>query len=278
MNSSPVHSLRGAPACLWLPLLSASVVAIGCYGDAGGDGAATGDFEAKPSLAEQLAGGEVVFGVFSNPREPGHGVRMGNNREIDFVFYSLESGPFDIDGMVDYMTDVESGSAPGSRHAFALRVPPVRDGPIQARANVSQALAAGVDAVVFPHVETAGQAALAVSLMSQSASQGQAGGRHVNMLIVEDREGIEQVEEIVATPGVNAVFAGPGDLRRAYDGDITAVEDAIQAVLAACKAHDVPCGITANADDIGERIAQGFHVFIVSDPLAVTAGRKALER
>ena len=50
---------------------------------------------------------------------------------------------------------------------------------------------------------------------------------------------------------------------------------AIQQVLAACQSHGVPCGITAGVDDIAERIEQGFRMFIVSDPAAVTAGRAA---
>ena len=57
-----------------------------------------------------------------------------------------------------------------------------------------------------------------------------------------------------------------------------AVEGAIQAVLAACLANGVPCGITAGVDDIAERIAQGFRMFIASDPETVTAGREAAGR
>ncbi len=132
--------------------------------------------------------------------------------------------------------------------------------------------------VVFPHVESAEDATAAVSAMGGDSWPGDAEGALVNMLIVEDRAAVERVDEIVATPGVSVVFAGPGDLRRAYDGDMAAVEDAIQAVAAACEDHDVPCGITAGPDDIADRIAQGFRVFIVSDPAAVTAGRLAAGR
>ena len=80
----------------------------------------------------------------------------------------------------------------------------------------------------------------------------------MNMLIVEDREAVEVVDEIVSTPGVSVVFAGPGDLRRAYEGDMEAVESAIQTVLAACTEHRVPCGITAGVDDIAERLSRAF--------------------
>ena len=61
------------------------------------------------------------------------------------------------------------------------------------------------------------------------------------------------------------MFAGPGDLRRAYDGDMGAVETAIQSVLGACQEFEVACGITAGADDIAMRIEQGFRVIIATD-------------
>jgi 2-keto-3-deoxy-L-rhamnonate aldolase RhmA len=82
----------------------------------------------------------------------------------------------------------------------------------------------------------------------------------------------------MATPGLSVVFAGPGDLRRAYEGDMEQVEAAIQAVLAACKEFDVVCGVTAGVDDIGERLEQGFGMIIVTEPGAVAVGRAAAGR
>ena len=55
-------------------------------------------------------------------------------------------------------------------------------------------------------------------------------------------------------------------------GDMEAVEEAIQTVLAACKEFDVACGITAGVDDIGERLAQGFKLIIVNQPEALSVG------
>lgn len=231
-----------------------------------------------PPLVQLLADGHAVFGSFPGATTPEQGAERGRNRELDFVFYSLESGPFDIPTMATYMAGVAQGSAPDPPHPLVLRVPPVRDGVEQASANVAEAVAAGVAGIVFPHVESAQDAAAAVASMGADSWPGKPSGSLVNMLIVEDRAGVERVDEIVATPGVSVVFAGPGDLRRAYQGDMGAVEEAIQAVLAACKAHGVPCGITAGPDDIVRRINEGFRVFIVSDPAAVTAGRAAMEQ
>ncbi|NIP60585.1 MAG: hypothetical protein GWM92_19525, partial [Gemmatimonadetes bacterium] len=72
--------------------------------------------------------------------------------------------------------------------------------------------------------------------------------------------------------------AGPGDLSRAYDGDMEAVERAIQAVLSACLEFDVPCGVTAGAHDIARRLEEGFRVIIVTEEEALEVGREAAGR
>ena len=245
------------------------------HGAADTPGAST---ESTAPLVRLLAEGQVLFGVFSGPRTAEQGAEMGRNRELDFVFYSLESGPFDIMTTKVYMSGIAEGSAPETPHPLVLRVPAIRDGADRVAANVAEALEAGVAAIVFPHVESAEDAAVSVSVMGDDLWPGNPSGSLFSILIVEDRAGVERADEIVGTSGVSVVFPGPGDLRRAYEGDMEAVEEAIQAVLASCKRHDVPCGITAGVDDIAERIEQGFRMFIVSDPAAVTVGRGAAGR
>ncbi|HEY7698934.1 MAG TPA: aldolase/citrate lyase family protein, partial [Vicinamibacteria bacterium] len=96
--------------------------------------------------------------------------------------------------------------------------------------------------------------------------------------IIEDRIGVSNAREIVSTPGVDIVFPGPGDLRRAYDGDKDEVEKAIQKVLSACQEFHVVCGITAGPDDIEKRLSEGFRVFIVTNADALPIGRRAASR
>ena len=249
-------------------------------GDAGsGDSDPGTPSDTGPSgLAQLLADGQAVFGVFSRPAAPDNATLMGQNRELDFVFYSLESGPFDIMSTKVYMEGIAEGSGEDAPHPLILRIPPIRNGVAEAEAHTAEALAAGIAGIVFPHAESAEDAAVAVSVMGDDLWPGNSAGTLLSILIVEDAEAVDRVDDIVATPGVSVVFAGPGDLRRAYQGDMEAVEAAIQQVLAACQRHGVPCGITAGVDDIAERIAQGFRVFIVSDPAAVTAGREAAGR
>ncbi len=244
-----------------------------CAGSSHDDSAMSGS-----NIVRLLTDGQAVFGIFSGEHTAEQGAVMAQNSATDFVFYSLERGPFDIPQMQAYKQALEDGAAEHAGHPLALRIPPIRDGADSARSRVMQALAAGVQAIVFPHVENADHAAAAVSSMGPDLWPGNPRGSLVNMLIVEDRVGVENVGEIVATPGVSVVFAGPGDLRRAYDGDMEAVENAIQTVLGACKEFAVPCGITAGVDDIEMRLAQGFRVIIVSEADALIVGRDAVGR
>jgi 2-keto-3-deoxy-L-rhamnonate aldolase RhmA len=218
----------------------------------------------NPILA-LLASGNAVFGAFSGEKTQETARKLSGDQELDFVFYDMETGPFDVPGMRDFMESL------GSR-SIATRLPPIREGREEARERARLLLEAGVDMVVFPHVEDRAQAELAVSSVTS-------GGRKVpSLLIIEDRNGVANAREIVSTPGVDIVFPGPGDLRRAYEGDAAAIENAIQTVLSACKEFGVVCGITAGPTDIEKRLKEGFRVFIVTDHDALGIGRRAASR
>ncbi len=272
-----------APLLLAIPAL----VAVGCSApdrpDASADNAASSMSDAASRvpaaptdatpLIERLVAGQPVFGAFPGESTRAQGALMGANRELDFVFYSLESGPFDLETAGEYMAGIAEGAGDATPHPLILRIPSIRDGAEAAQDHVARALDAEMAAIVFPHVESPEDAAVAVAAMGDALWPANPEGSLLAILIIEDRAGVERADEIVGTAGVSVVFAGPGDLRRAYGGDMEAVENAIQRVLAACLAHGVPCGITAGADDIAGRIAQGFRIFIVNDVAAVRVGR-----
>jgi len=225
-----------------------------------------------------LGDDHVVFGVFSGEKTPEQGARIAENRETDFVFYCLETGPFDIPSMEAYMRAMAQEAGEQGAHPVLVRIPPVRDGRDAARERVARALGAGVDGIVFPHVETADEAAFAVGSLGDDVWPGDSDGRLLGVLLIEDQVGVRNARDIVAIPGVGVVVLGPGDLGRAYQGDDQAVERAIQTVLAICKEVEVPCGITAGADDVAERLAQGFRLIIVTGDDALPVGRAAAAR
>ena len=82
--------------------------------------------------------------------------------------------------------------------------------------------------------------------------------------MIETAEGLKNVDEIAAVPGVGAIFIGAGaDLSQYLGVPQTSpiVEQARQTILSACKAHNVPCGITAlTRDEVDRRLREGWRM------------------
>ena len=80
--------------------------------------------------------------------------------------------------------------------------------------------------------------------------------------MIETLEGLKNVDEIAAVPGVGAIFLGAGGDLHQYLGvaqDSPEVEQARQTILAACKTHNVACGITAlTKADVEKRLKEGW--------------------
>jgi len=150
--------------------------------------ASNGDNEvtdmSEAPLVHLLAEGEVVFGIFSRSYDV--------DLATDFLFYSLESGPFDIPGMHAFVQSKRDSAGGAETHPLVLRIPPIRDGHDAARDYVQQGLAAGAVSIVFPHVETVEEAELAVSAMGSGSWPGNASGSLVNMLLIEDQVGVRK--------------------------------------------------------------------------------------
>jgi 2-dehydro-3-deoxyglucarate aldolase/4-hydroxy-2-oxoheptanedioate aldolase len=87
----------------------------------------------------------------------------------------------------------------------------------------------------------------------------------------ESIEGLNNIEEITATPGLDVIFIGTGDLSLemgiTFKADSAAnhsvesqeIVNAIDKILKACqKNHVIPGIVTASAEDAARRIKQGF--------------------
>ena len=111
-------------------------------------------------------------------------------------------------------------------------------------------------------------------------------GEIILMGIVEEPQGVKNLRDILReVKGIGAIWAGPGDMSVAMGKRGNAadpeVQEALLRVLDACKEFGVPCAVGATADDVEQRIEQGFRIIIapprrVADTLEV--GRKAAGR
>jgi 2-keto-3-deoxy-L-rhamnonate aldolase RhmA len=105
------------------------------------------------------------------------------------------------------------------------------------------------------------------------------------VVIIEQKQAIDNIEQIASVPGVDVLFIGVNDLSYSLGvGGKTndpIVEDAVSKVLAAGKKHNIPVGYPAgNPAEINKRIAQGFRFFQATSDLGLmgTAARDLLTK
>jgi len=97
--------------------------------------------------------------------------------------------------------------------------------------------------------------------------------------MIETAEAIENLDEILSVPGVDAIYVGPADLSISlglgpYGNDGNAVfDDALSTIVAACLRHGVVPGVHASGPLTPVRREQGFRMITVtSDQLAIRLG------
>jgi 2-keto-3-deoxy-L-rhamnonate aldolase RhmA len=96
------------------------------------------------------------------------------------------------------------------------------------------------------------------------------------IVIIEQKQAIDNIEEIASVPGIDVLFIGANDLSFSLGvgGKLTdpLVEDAVARVIAAGKKHNIPVGYPAGSPaEIQKRIAQGFRFFQASSDVGFMA-------
>ncbi len=220
----------------------------------------------------------------------------------DYVFDGSMEGGVErgLPAFLELRDAMHAAGASASSHPFVVKMAKL-ESEEQAISEVGMQLDAGVSGIMFVEVESAEEASWGLNAMRYAANGGTrpAGvgsppdywgvsaaeyeekadlwplnpdGELISWVIVESHEGLANVREIAAVPGIGVLWPGAGTLRRLFstvdaDGqrvpDAEGWENAIQTVLSACKEFDVPCGYPANASDIQMRMEQGFSVFVM---------------
>jgi 2-keto-3-deoxy-L-rhamnonate aldolase RhmA len=249
------------------------------------------------------AEGRAAFGVFvpdERPRPPRGqrregampqalytvegGERLGRNPLYDYLFLNLESG-YDRAAVEAIAGGLEAAGAAG-RMALLVRIPPIeRDGEQAARQRVVEILTAGADGVVFPHVRGPEEAALAVSMLIDAGadvwSPANPDGDKIAMIMIEDPESLARVQQTSQVPGISILACGIGSLRGALGGDREAAEAGNQQVLSQARRIGVPDMLTADVDDVEQRVREGFLALLMQGDgadEAIRVGRQAAGR
>lgn len=224
---------------------------------------------------------------------------------LDFIIIDMEHAPFDVErirefllGMTDKRAIMEKGSLQPNVVPF-VRIPAI--GSEDVLSQVKQALDVGAFGVMFPTVNNAAEAEMAIrasrypqlngaddyepaGLRGRNPSNAvwywgvrdyhakadlwplDPAGELLAIIQIETPEGVENIEEIISVPGTGIIFIGPSDLATAMgyaSSSAPEVEAAIQTVLGSCLAHDVPCAITTNSRSVEDRLGQGFRFVTV---------------
>ncbi|MBC7249365.1 MAG: aldolase [Anaerolineae bacterium] len=213
----------------------------------------------KPNaLREKLRRGEPVYGtMIQDVRSPSIGQIMAL-AGCDFLFFDMEHGPFDL-GVIADMVKVTRLAG----------VTPLVRVPNDEYHLMCRPLDAGAQGIMIPRVETRAQVQHIIECVmfpplgqrGCSVTKGhndfapqnlwefteQANQENLIILQIERQRAVEDIDDLLSVPGVGGVVLGPNDLALSMgirDRDMLgALEEAIQHVLDAALARQVPCGI-----------------------------------
>lgn len=200
----------------------------------------------------------------------------------DYIALDLQHGLIGYSGMLAGITAIDAAHGP----AALVRV----------EANnatvIGRALDAGAAGVIVPLVDTATDAAAAVSAATYPPSgirsygpmrsqlrigpdPAAANRDTVVLAMIETPQGLANVEEICAVPGLDGVYVGPSDLRLAVGGSsptdpsVDAEFDAaLVRVQKAAAAAGITAGIhTASGSIAAQRLSEGFTLATVASDL-----------
>ncbi|QPC86369.1 aldolase [Mesorhizobium sp. NBSH29] len=162
---------------------------------------------------------------------------------------------------------------------------------------IGSALDAGTDGVLVPMVETAEQAAAAVSAARFPPHGNRSGGgvRPLSMgfgayldkaetivvgVMIETVKGIANAEAIAATPGLDLILIGTGDLSISHGtakGGSQTMEEACTVVKAACQKAGIASGIfTTSVEAAATRRKDGYQLVVVANDIDAIKGSFAV--
>jgi 4-hydroxy-2-oxoheptanedioate aldolase len=161
---------------------------------------------------------------------------------------------------------------------------------------IGKMLDAGAHGVIVPMVNTREQAEAVVRAVryapdgSRSWGPMMASMRHPDykswaadnvaaIPMIETVEALDNLDEILSVPGVDAIYVGPADLSLSLglepkpNHDDPLFVGALERIVAACRRHGVVPGIHASGPLTPQRREQGFRMITVSgDAVALAAG------
>jgi 2-keto-3-deoxy-L-rhamnonate aldolase RhmA len=227
----------------------------------------------KNRLREALRGGRPSFGSWLQFGHPAVAEAMAQ-AGFEWIGIDLEHSVISLETAFTLIQVIElSGCVPLVRLSA--------NDPVQAK----RVMDAGAHGVIVPAVQTVDDARRAVASIKYppSGTRGVGLGRAhaygprfadyvreleefaVAIVMIEHREAVERVEEILGVPGIDGVFVGPYDLSASYgipgQFEHPLMHEALARILGAAKTAGVAPGIHVVHPPIAQvrdRVAEGF--------------------
>jgi 4-hydroxy-2-oxoheptanedioate aldolase len=222
-------------------------------------------------IQEAMAAGRPTFGVWADAPSQGSVEVLGRSG-IDWVLLDMQHGGVEEHNLLPLIQAAELGGA------GAL----VRVGWTDPRL-IMRVLDLGAIGVVVPMVSTRAQATIAAQAvrypplgnrsfgpLRRFYDPGSGDAPHTCIVMIETVEALDNVDDIVATPGVDGVLVGPVDLAFALGlgldvtGSHPTLLEATDKVIHACKRHGkIPCGVAMNAGNAELLLEHGMRLVTI---------------
>lgn len=243
---------------------------------------------ANPVMAKWREGKATVGAWLSIPSS--YSAEIMAHQGFDWVCVDMQHG------MIDYNDAAQMFTAISTTDSTPFVRVPWNDSSI-----IMKVLDAGAYGVVIPLINTRADAEQAVAacryppdgIRSNGANRAllYAGNDYVAQAnreiacipMIETKQAIDNLEDILSVPGVDAVYVGPSDLSFALglpprmDSDVPLHVETVARILAACKKHGVAAGIhTGGAPFSAAKIKEGFQmVTLTGDGVGMVRGVQA---
>jgi 2-keto-3-deoxy-L-rhamnonate aldolase RhmA len=226
-------------------------------------------------VKQKLQAGQLAYGGWITLPCPGAAEVMALSG-LDFLVIDTEHGAINIESVQAILQAIAATDVvpivrlAGSQRMFANKV--LDTGPlgiIVPMVSSREEAEATVSAALYPPEGTRGIGlgrAQGYELDRREDYLKVANDLMLVVVQVEHRDGVERIEEIVSTPGIDLVFLGPADLAgsmgyRTQPGHPD-VAKAIDRVAQAARRAKVPVGIPVSGpEDLSQRVKQGFQFF-----------------
>jgi 4-hydroxy-2-oxoheptanedioate aldolase len=233
-------------------------------------------------------GKPAIGGFLSIPS--GFSAEVMAHTGLDWLCIDMQHGVIDYSDVVPMLTAIST-----------TPVTPIVRVPWNDAATIMKVLDAGAYGVIVPMVSNRAEAERAVAacrypptgirsngpnralLYGGADYQKNADKEMLCIAMIETAEGIEKMEEIVSTPGLDAVYIGPTDLALSLglpavmDNDDPKHVATVNKILETCRRHKVMAAMhTTSAKYTQRYIDQGFNmVMLVNDRFAMMTYVKA---